>query len=115
MSRGRDEPRTKGTGDMSWRRQSPRRADSGNEVRVLVAGGGFAGLSAMVALGRSDASVTLVDRNPFSTFQPLLYQVATAGLTSADVAYPLAAATRRHRARFRRGELAGIDPAARRA
>jgi NADH:ubiquinone reductase (H+-translocating) len=100
---------------MSWRRRSPRRADSGNEVRVLVAGGGFAGLSAMVALGRSDASVTLVDRNPFSTFQPLLYQVATAGLTSADVAYPLAAATRRHRARFRRGELAGIDPAARRA
>jgi NADH:ubiquinone reductase (H+-translocating) len=98
---------------MGWRRRSPRQADSPNAARVLVVGGGFAGLSAMEALTRTDARVTLVDRNPYSTFQPLLYQVATAGLTSADVAYPLAAVTRRHRARFRRGELAGIDPAAR--
>jgi len=99
---------------MSWRR-SLRQADSQDPTRVVVVGGGFAGLSAMEALAGSDASVTLVDRNPYSTFQPLLYQVATAGLTSADVAYPLAAVTRRHKARFRRGDLAGIDPAARRA
>ncbi len=61
--------------------------------RSLIIGGGFAGLSAMQALAGSGASVTLVDRNIYSTFQPLLYQVATAGLTSADVAYPLWAAT----------------------
>ena len=82
---------------------------------MLVVGAGFAGLSALHALKRWNASVTLVDRNQYSTFQPLLYQVATAGLTSADVAYPLWAVARRHRARFRRGELAGVDYAARRA
>ncbi len=76
---------------------------------VLVIGGGFAGLSALHALAGSRADVTLVDRNVYSTFQPLLYQVATAGLTSADVAYPLWAATGKTGARFRKGELAGLD------
>lgn len=79
--------------------------------RVVVVGAGFAGLAALHALSRRDAEVTLVDRNPYSTFQPLLYQVATAGLTSADVAYPLWAVARKTRARFRRGELTGIDRA----
>ena len=51
----------------------------------------------------------LLDRNVYSTFQPLLYQVATAGLTSADVAYPLWSATGRRGARFRKGELVGLD------
>jgi len=55
---------------------------------VLIVGGGFAGLSALHALSRSNARLTLVDRNMYSTFQPLLYQVATAGLTAADVASP---------------------------
>jgi NADH dehydrogenase len=77
--------------------------------RVLVIGGGFGGLSALHALARSGATVTLVDQNIYSTFQPLLYQVATAGLTSADVAYPLWAATSRTGARFRKGELASLD------
>jgi NADH dehydrogenase len=45
-------------------------------VRVVVVGAGFGGLSAMKALARSGAQVTLVDRNAYSTFQPLLYQVA---------------------------------------
>ena len=66
-------------------------------------------MSALQVLGRSDARVTLVDRNIYSTFQPLLYQVATAGLTAADVAYPLWSATGRRGARFRRGELASLD------
>jgi NADH dehydrogenase len=96
------------------RRRSQRRADAGTAVRVVVIGAGFAGLSALSALRRWDASVTLLDRNPYSTFQPLLYQVATAGLTSADVAYPLAAVTHKNGARFRRGELAGIDSDGRR-
>ena len=83
--------------------------------RVLVVGGGFAGLSALQVLARSTAQVTLVDRNVYSTFQPLLYQVATAGLTAADVAYPLWSITRKTRAHVRKGELAGLDLAARTA
>ena len=50
-----------------------------------------------------------MDRNVYSTFQPLLYEVATAGLTAADVAYPLWTATGRRGARFRKGELASLD------
>ena len=76
---------------------------------VLIIGGGFAGLMAMQELARSGARVTIVDRNVYSTFQPLLYQVATAGLTSSDVAYPLWTATDRHGGRFRKGELTGLD------
>src|SRR5271166_306523 len=87
--------------------RSMRRAADG--PRVLVIGGGFAGLTAMRGLARSGAQVTLVDRNVYSTFQPLLYEVATAGLTAADVAYPLWTATGRRGASFRKGELAGLD------
>jgi NADH:ubiquinone reductase (H+-translocating) len=76
---------------------------------VLIVGGGFAGLSALHTLARSGARVTLVDRNVYSTFQPLLYQVATAGLNAADVAYPLWGVTRKTRAHFRQGELAHLD------
>jgi NADH:ubiquinone reductase (H+-translocating) len=85
-----------------------RRPESGPQV--LVIGGGFAGLTALDKLARSGTRVTLVDRNVYSMFQPLLYQVATAGLTSADVAYPLWTATGKAGARYRKGELAGLDP-----
>jgi len=81
---------------------------------VVVVGGGFGGLSALHALRRRQLDLTLVDRNVYSTFQPLLYQVATAGLTSADVAYPLWTAARQAKARFVKGQLAGVDPGARR-
>ncbi len=87
--------------------QRERRADSRPEV--LVIGGGFAGLSALEPLARTGARVTVLDRNVYSTFQPLLYQVATAGLTSADVAYPLWTATGRKGGSYRKGELAAID------
>jgi NADH dehydrogenase len=87
----------------------------GDGSRVLVVGGGFAGLTALHHLARSDAQVTLVDRNLYSTFQPLLYQVATAGLTAADVAYPLWSVTRKTRAHFRKSELTGLDLAGRTA
>ena len=82
-------------------------------VRVVVVGAGFAGLAAVRRLARSGMRTTLIDRNVYSTFQPLLYQVATGGLTSSDVAYPVRAVSRRYGALFRHGELAGIDPAAR--
>ena len=76
-------------------------------------GGGFGGLSALHALRGRGAAVTLVDSNVYSTFQPLLYQVATAGLTSSDVAYPLWSVTRKTGARFHRGLLQHIDTAGR--
>lgn len=88
-------------------RRGDRRA--GDSPQVLIIGGGFAGLSALHALRGAGASVIVVDRNIYSTFQPLLYEVATAGLTSADVAYPLWSATFRHGGSFRKGELAGLD------
>jgi NADH:ubiquinone reductase (H+-translocating) len=81
--------------------------------RVVVIGGGFGGLAALHALRGRGAAVTLVDRNVYSTFQPLLYQVATAGLTSSDVAYPLWSVTRKTGARFHRGLLEHIDTAGR--
>lgn len=76
---------------------------------VIVVGGGFAGISALQVLSGTSAQVTLIDQNVYSTFQPLLYQVATAGLTAADVAYPLWSVSGRRGACFRKGELTGLD------
>src|SRR5262245_25122978 len=56
---------------------------------VVVVGGGFAGLAATRGLARAPVRVTLVDRHNVHVFQPLLYQVATAGLGATDVAAPL--------------------------
>lgn len=59
-------------------------------TRVVIVGGGFAGLNAAKALGREPrVSVTLIDRRNHHLFQPLLYQVAMAGLSPADIAAPL--------------------------
>lgn len=85
----------------------------GGTARVVVAGAGFGGLAAVRGLARAGMRATLIDRNVYATFQPLLYEVATGGLTSSDVAYPARAVSRRHRAAFRHGELAGLGPAAR--
>jgi len=57
--------------------------------RIVIVGAGFGGLSAARALRRSPADVTLVDRQNHHCFQPLLYQVATAALSPADVAWPI--------------------------
>jgi NADH dehydrogenase len=91
-----------------------RRQPPGDAPRVIVVGAGFAGLAAVKELRQVGAQVLLIDRNIYSTFQPLLYQVATGGLNPGDVAYPLRTLARRKAARFRPGELAGIDPAGRR-
>jgi NADH dehydrogenase len=76
---------------------------------VVVVGAGFGGLATLRTLSRAGLRVTLVDHNIYSTFQPLLYQVATGGLNPGDVAYPVRSFTRKYGARFRRGNLAGID------
>jgi NADH dehydrogenase len=74
-----------------------------------VIGAGFAGLSTVSRLARGGFRVTLADRHIYSTFQPLLYQVATAGLAPSDVAYSLRGFAHKYGARFRHGELAGLD------
>ena len=82
---------------------------------VVIVGAGFAGLNAAKALARAPVRVTLVDRNPYTTFQPLLYQVATAGMSSADVSYPTRAfAAKYPNLRARRATLSKLDAAGRR-
>jgi NADH:quinone reductase (non-electrogenic) len=82
--------------------------------QVVICGAGFAGLSAISRLTRAGLRVTLVDGHLYSTFQPLLYQVATAGLNPGDVSYPAGGFAGRYGANYRHGELAAIDPASRR-
>ena len=82
--------------------------------KVVVVGAGFAGLEVARHLHRQPVEVTLVDRNNFHTFQPLLYQVATAGLNAADVAH--AARGLFHgqgNVAFRQATVTGVDWGAR--
>src|ERR1700679_2198517 len=64
--------------------------------RVVVIGGGFAGLNAAMGLADLSVDVTLVDRKNYHTFQPLLYQVALAVLSPADVAQPIRSILSKH-------------------
>jgi len=57
--------------------------------RVVIVGGGFAGFNAALGLGHAPVEVTLIDRRNFHLFQPLLYQVATGGLSPGDICAPL--------------------------
>ncbi|MGH2516658.1 MAG: NAD(P)/FAD-dependent oxidoreductase, partial [Ktedonobacterales bacterium] len=57
--------------------------------RVVIVGGGFAGLNAAKALRRAPVHISVIDRSNHHTFQPLLYQVATAGLSPADISAPI--------------------------
>ena len=83
--------------------------------RLLVIGGGFAGLWATRALAKSPLRITLLDRSNHHLFQPLLYQVATAGLSAPDIAAPLRHILRRQRnVEVRLGEATHIDATTRR-
>jgi len=91
------------------RADRPNGADRPNK-KVVVVGAGFGGLSAARHLARHPFDVTLVDRHNFHTFQPLLYQVATAGLDPADVAYPVRAIFGRDpNVTFRHGRVKAVD------
>src|SRR2546421_12329090 len=57
--------------------------------RVVIVGAGFGGLNAARALAKADVQITVIDRKNFHTFQPLLYQVATAGLSPGEIAAPI--------------------------
>lgn len=78
---------------------------------VVIVGGGFAGLWAARALSGAPVRITLLDRGNHHLFQPLLYQVATAGLSAPNIAAPLRQILRRQKnVTVLLGEVAGIDP-----
>lgn len=84
-------------------------------LRVVVIGGGFGGLAAVRGLRRADVEITLIDRHAYSTFSPLLYQVAAAGLNPGDITWFLRA-IRAHQSnvRFLRGTVTSLDTTGRR-
>ena len=78
--------------------------------RVVIAGMGFAGIRAAQTLAGSGMEVILIDRNNYHLFQPLLYQVATAGLEQESIAYPVRALIRGwNNLFFRMTEVTGLD------
>ncbi|HEY7932092.1 MAG TPA: NAD(P)/FAD-dependent oxidoreductase [Acidimicrobiales bacterium] len=68
---------------------APKMKDGADFAHVVVIGGGFAGVAVARGLAKKKVRVTIIDKHNFHTFLPLLYQVATAGLEPADVAYPI--------------------------
>ena len=82
--------------------------------RVVIIGGGFGGIAAAKALRHANCRVTLIDRRNYFLFQPLLYQVATAGLSPADIAGPIRAVFRDQlNVRVLLGEVTDVDAAMR--
>ncbi len=82
--------------------------------RVVIVGAGFGGLWAAKTLANASAEIIVIDRENYHLFQPLLYQVATAGLSPADVAAPIRGIVGRYRnITVMLGEVVGIDIAAR--
>jgi NADH dehydrogenase len=86
-------------------------------VRVLIVGGGFAGIACARHLAeQKGTAVTLIDRNDYHQFQPLLYQVATSMLAPRDIAYPIRKIAAEYRDfTAKRGDVVAIDPIARTA
>jgi NADH dehydrogenase len=79
--------------------------------RVLILGGGFAGLVAAQTLKNTDVEITLLDKRNFHLFQPLLYQVATGSLSPAEIAAPIRAVlSRQKNVEVLLGEAVDIDP-----
>jgi NADH dehydrogenase len=83
--------------------------------KVVIIGGGFGGLNAARALAKAPVQVTLIDRRNYHLFQPLLYQVATAGLSPADIAAPIRGVlSKQANAEVLLGEVVGVDRARKR-
>ncbi len=79
--------------------------------RIVIVGAGFGGLAVAQGLRRVAAEITLIDRQNHHLFQPLLYQVATAGLSPADIAWPVRHLMRRQaNTRVLMGEVRAVDP-----
>lgn len=82
-----------------------------HQTHVVIIGGGFGGLYAAKALKHEPVKVTLVDKRNFHLFQPLLYQVATGGLSPGDIASPLRGVLSRHKnTHVIKAEVVDIDP-----
>ncbi len=80
------------------------------QPHIVIVGAGFGGLRAAQALKRGDVRITVIDRRNYHLFQPLLYEVATAGLSPNDIAYPIRAALRRQQnTRVFLAEVVAID------
>jgi NADH:ubiquinone reductase (H+-translocating) len=81
--------------------------------RIVIVGAGFGGLAAARALAGADADITLVDKRNHHLFQPLLYQVATAGLSPADIAAPVRSILKdQYNTRVVLDAVTGVDPVA---
>ncbi len=79
--------------------------------RIVIVGGGFAGLQAARGLKGAELQVVLIDKNNYHTFQPLLYQVATAGLEPDSIAYPLRKILKKQKnLTFRMAEVNRVHP-----
>src|SRR5271157_4628000 len=78
--------------------------------RIVIVGAGFGGLNAAQALARAPVSITVIDRKNHHTFQPLLYQVATAGLSPGEIAAPIRSILSRHKnVEVLMAEVTGFD------
>jgi len=89
----------------------PRTSNAPDRPRVVIIGGGFAGLAVARAMKGADAQVTIIDRQNHHVFQPLLYQVATASLSPAEIGAPIRATIPRGgKIGVVLGDVTGIDP-----
>lgn len=89
---------------------SSQAAATKSRPHVVVVGGGFGGLNAVRKLKRADVDITLIDRHTYNTFNPLLYQVATASLNPGDITWFLRAVRAKQKnVRFLKGVLVKID------
>src|SRR6185369_10850023 len=83
---------------------------AGQRPEVVIIGGGFGGLNAATQLGKYDVNITVLDRKNHHTFQPLLYQVATAGLSPGEIAAPIRGILRKVKnIRVLLAEVVGFD------
>ena len=89
---------------------SPATTASGSLPKVVIVGAGFGGLAAAQALKQAKAEITVIDRRNFHLFQPLLYQVATAALSPADISAPIRSVLRdQANARVMLDKVTGVD------
>jgi len=81
-----------------------------SKKKVVVIGAGFGGLTAVQKLKKADVDITLIDKRNHHLFQPLLYQVATAGLSPSDIAWPIRSIlAKQPNVRVVLGDVTGVD------
>ncbi len=90
--------------------QRHRTADATQHPHVVIVGAGFGGLTTALSLAKAAVKVTLIDRRNHHLFQPLLYQVATAGLSPAQIATPIRHIVRKQKnTNVLLAEVTGVD------